>query len=387
MSEPGLQRYQIMEPLGAGSQGKTFRAIDRETGTPVAVKILHLGSLGGDWKPFDLFERECEALESLQHPGIPRYLDRFSSESSGDFFLVMELIDGAPLSRSLGKPLDPVDLLDWLRQALKILDYLHSRTPPVIHRDIKPSNLMLRADGRICLIDFGGVRLALRPDGGSTMIGTYGYMAPEQLHGEATPATDIYALGATLASLASGLPAEQMPRKGLKIDIDAILPDGPLRRIVRAMVEPDPTDRLTSAAAVLRVLDGAALGGAIPSARPRPRQATSQSVATQPDPGTDPDFASLSKLPAFFRFFVWIAAWAATSLSLVVEFVGVPAVFALRGSSKRYRKSRRLRRLKAKEAETLGQVHGVRSRLQAIATQADPWRTQKSLTDGTDHKS
>ena len=177
-----------------------------------------------------------------------------------------------------------------------------------------------------------------------------------------------------------------MPRKGLKIDIDAILADGPLRRIVRAMVEPDPTDRLASAAAVLRVLDGAALGGAIPSAT-RPRQTTSQSVATQPDPGADPDFASLSKLPAFFRFFVWIAAWAATSLSLVVEFVGVPAVFALRGSSKRYRKSRRLRRLKAKEAETLGQVHGVRSRLQAIATQADPWRTQKSLTDGTDHES
>jgi len=386
MSEPGLQRYQIMEPLGAGSQGKTFRAIDRETGTPVAIKILHLGSLGGDWKPFDLFERECEALESLQHPGIPRYLDRFSSESSGDFFLVMELIEGAPLSHTLGKPLDPGDLLDWLRQALGILDYLHSRTPPVIHRDIKPSNLMLRADGRICLIDFGGVRLALRPDGGSTMIGTYGYMAPEQLHGEATPATDIYALGATLASLASGLPAEQMPRKGLKIDIDALLADGPLRRIVRAMVEPDPADRLTNAAAVLRVLDGAALGGAIPSAPPPPRHAADQSVATRPGTDPDPDFASLSKLPAFLRFFVWIAAWAATALSLVVEFVGVPAVFALRGSSKRYRKSRRLRRLKAKEAETLGQVHGVRSRLQAIATQADPWQTQKSLTDGTDHK-
>ncbi len=384
MSEPGLQRYQIMEPLGEGSQGKTFRAIDRETDTPVAIKILHLGALGGDWKPFDLFERECEALESLHHPGIPRYLDRFSSESSGDFFLVMELVDGAPLSKSLGKPLDPGDLLDWLRQALAILNYLHSRTPPVIHRDIKPSNLMLSADGRICLIDFGGVRLALRPDGGSTVAGTYGYMAPEQLHGEATPATDIYALGATLASLASGLPAEQMPRKGLKIDVDAILPDGPLRRIVRAMVEPDPSDRLTNALAVLRVLDGAALGGAIPSGPP-PRPPRS-AVVPQPDPSSDPDFASLSTLPAFFRFFVWVAAWAATALSLVVEFVGVPAVYALRGSSKRYRKARRQRQLKAKEAELLGQVHGVRSRLQAIATQADPWRGPKALSDGTDHR-
>ena len=152
----GLSRYQIMEPLGSGSQGRTFRAIDRETDTPVAVKVLHLGSLGGDWKPFDLFERECQALEALSHPGIPRYHDRFTSEQTGDFFLVMELVEGTSLAQRLGRPGDPAELQRWMVQALEILEYLHGRQPPVIHRDIKPSNLMIRPDGRLCLIDFGG---------------------------------------------------------------------------------------------------------------------------------------------------------------------------------------------------------------------------------------
>ncbi|HGG56522.1 MAG TPA: hypothetical protein ENK31_01865, partial [Nannocystis exedens] len=231
---------------------------------------------------------------------------------------------------------------------------------------------------RICLIDFGGVRLALRPEGGSTMIGTFGYMAPEQLHGEASPATDLYALGMTLLSLATGLPAEQLPRKGLQIDIDALLPKGPLREILQAMVEPDPSARPSDAAAVARIQDNAAIGRSSNSAKSRQATPTSSEVALH-----EPDYSSLRELPAFIRFVLWIIAWAATSVVLAVEFVGVPAAYAIRGSSRRYRKARRRRRLKAREAETLGEVHGVRQRLQMIATQVDPWKDQKSLTDGS----
>jgi serine/threonine protein kinase len=251
MSLEGLQRYQIMEPLGAGAQGQTFRAIDRVTGDAVAVKVLRLRNLGSDWKPFDLFERECQVLRDLKHPAIPRYLDQFASEATGEFFLVMELIDGEPLSRRFGRAgLPEPELRALLLQALDILEYLHARHPPVVHRDIKPSNLIVRKDHKtpLALIDFGGVRVALNPDGGSTMIGTFGYMAPEQLHGEATPATDIYALGATLAALATGTPADKLPRKGLVIDLPAVLPPSPLRDVLTAMLAPDPSQRLARAA-------------------------------------------------------------------------------------------------------------------------------------------
>ena len=381
MTETGLQRYQIMEPLGAGAQGKTFRAIDRETGKPVAVKVLHLRGLGGDWKGFDLFERECRVLQSLDHPGIPRYLDQFASEQSGDFFLVMELVEGTPLSQRLGRPNDPAQLLDWLRQALTILEYLHGRAPPVIHRDIKPANLIVRPDGRLCLIDFGGVRLALQPEGGSTMIGTFGYMAPEQLHGEATPATDIYALGATIAALAAGAPADQLPRKGLQIDLAAVMPAGPLLAVLSDMTQPDPGRRLASAAAVR-----AALGGPGPRAQARGAAPPSSSPSTALEQAPTPDYPALRKLPTFLRFFVWLWALVATGLFLVVEFVAVPLVFALQGTQRRYKKERRLRRLREKEARALGSVRGIRLKLQAIATNSDP-RAAPALPPGSDRQS
>lgn len=378
----GLQRYQIMEPLGAGSQGRTFRAIDRETGAAVAVKVLHLRSLGGDWKPFDLFERECQALESLSHPGIPRYVDRYTSDTTGDFFLVMELVEGAPLSQRLGRAGDPAELQRWLTAVLDILEYLHGRHPPVIHRDIKPSNLILRPDGRLVLIDFGGVRLAVRPDGGSTMIGTFGYMAPEQLHGEATPATDIYALGATIAALAAGMPADQLPRKGLQIDLERCVAPGRLRDVLSAMLEPDPTRRLASSAAVR-----AALGT---SARPRqasePRRASAQTQASSQamEQAPMPDYPALRSLPKFLRVFVWLWAWLATGLFFVIEFVFVPMVFALQASSRRYKKkAHRMRRLRAREADALSSVQRIRRRLQAIADNSDP-RDQAALPEGRD---
>ncbi|MCY1053584.1 serine/threonine-protein kinase [Nannocystis sp. SCPEA4] len=377
----GLQRYQIMEPLGAGAQGRTFRAIDRETGAAVAVKVLHLRSLGGDWKPFDLFERECQALESLSHPGIPRYIDRFTSETSGDFFLVMELVEGTPLSQRLGRPGDPAELLRWLTATLDILEYLHGRQPPVIHRDLKPSNLMLRPDGRLCLIDFGGVRLALRPDGGSTMIGTFGYMAPEQLHGEATPATDIYALGATIAALAAGVPADQLPRKGLQIDLERSVAPGRLRDVLSAMLEPDPTRRLASAAAVRAALGASARPPPRPQPEP-PRRAVPAPSSEALEPAPAPDYPALRGLPKFLRVFVWLWAWMATGLFFLIEFVFVPTVFALQASGRRYKKkAHRLKRLRAREADALSSVQRIRRRLQAIATNSDP-RDRPALPEG-----
>jgi serine/threonine protein kinase len=141
--------------------------------------------------------------------------------------------------------LGEVELRDVLVRGLEILDYLATRSPPVVHRDIKPSNLVRDGDGTLALVDLGGVADSSVDGAGSTLVGTYGYMAPEQLHGQATPATDIYALGATLVALASGIEPEDVPRKGLKMDLARHLPamHAGLRAVLEAMTEPDPEKR------------------------------------------------------------------------------------------------------------------------------------------------
>jgi serine/threonine protein kinase len=254
-------RWRLGPRLGAGAQARTYLARDEQADGDrvVVVKQLELGKASGtSWKKFDLFEREAKILEALDHPGIPKFLARFESEP-GVYNLVMERAPGATLrSWSAKGKLDYQDLRDILRRTLEILDYLHRRSPPVIHRDIKPANLVRDRDGTISLVDFGGVRAALRPDGGSTVIGTFGYMAPEQLHGQAVPATDLYGLGATIIALAGGVEPEAVPRKGLRMDLEQHLPllDRDLRKLLSKMTEPDPDDRPASAGAILAELAG-----------------------------------------------------------------------------------------------------------------------------------
>lgn len=372
MSTPtGLQRYQIMEALGHGAQGKTFRAIDRVNNTEVAIKVLELRDLGGDWKPFDLFERECQVLRDLKHPAIPRYLDQFTSDSGREFFLVMELVEGEPLSRRFGRAgTRQPELLALLDQALGILEYLHARHPPVIHRDIKPSNLIARPqrpDSPLALIDFGGVRVALAQDGGSTMIGTFGYMAPEQLHGEVTPATDIYALGATIAALAAGTPADRLPRRGLTIDLAAVLPEGPLRSVLAQMLAPEPAQRLPDATAVRRALAAAHLSPRTgPRSQPTP---PSQDLAPRPAAAV-----ARSEPPRVLAWIVWLWSLMAAGLFWFIELAILPVFFAIVGQRRRYAKPNRRRRLAERQLRAVAAVRGIRGRIEAIAARFDPSR-------------
>ena len=374
MSTPtGLQRYQIMEALGAGAQGKTFRAIDRVTNNAVAIKVLELRDLGGDWKPFDLFERECQVLRDLKHPAIPRYLDQFTSDTGREFFLVMELVEGEPLSRRFGRAGTPQpELLALLDQALTILEYLHGRHPPVIHRDIKPSNLIhrpQRPDSPLALIDFGGVRVALAQDGGSTMIGTFGYMAPEQLHGEVAPATDIYALGATIAALAAGTPADRLPRRGLTIDLAAVLPEGPLRAVLAQMLAPEPAQRLPDAAAVRRALAAAHLSPRTGPSRPAASGPPPRDLAARPA-----DAVARSEPPRLLAWIVWLWSLMAAGLFWFIELAILPIFFAVVGQRRRYAKPNRRRRLAERQVRAIAAVRGVRGRIEAISARFDPSR-------------
>ena len=229
-----------------GGQGETLLAVDKQRGCLVAVKRFRIRG-ARSWKDVELAEREARVLLTLDHPSLPRYVDHF--EEAGCLLLVTELIEGTPLSeiRRRGTPMTEVDVVRLLEQCRGTLGYLHHRAPPIIHRDIKPSNVIWRPDGSFALVDFGSVRDCLKPEGGSTVTGTFGFMAPEQLQGRALPATDIYSLGATAVCLLSGRDPDQLPHEGLRIRVEQVLGSHVNPALVRAlssMVEPDPDRRV-----------------------------------------------------------------------------------------------------------------------------------------------
>ena len=246
-------RYVLMERLGQGSQGTTWDAIDKREGRPVAIKQFDVRGARA-WKDVELAEREARVLSELDHPMLPRYVEHF--EQDGTLYLVMEKIDGTPLSvlQKKGPRLQEKDILRLLSDGDRVLSYLHGRNPPVIHRDIKPSNIIRRSNGSFAFVDFGAVRDKLRPEGGSTVVGTFGYMAPEQFQGRAGPGSDVYALGATALSLLTGEEPENLPHKGLAVDVKAALGDRASARLVLAltrMLEPNPDVRAKQIAPLL----------------------------------------------------------------------------------------------------------------------------------------
>lgn len=249
--------YVLGELLGKGGQGTTFRAVDPASGEVVAVKRFRLAD-AASWKGYELFVRECDALRSLAHPAIPRFLAAGGDHATGALWLAMELVPGESLADRMrrGGGVAAAEVTRIARALCEVLGYLHARLPPVIHRDIKPANILV-GPARIALVDFGSVRSVLRPEGGTTVVGTFGYFAPEQLHGEATAASDLYALGVTIAAIASGLEGTALPRAGLAIDVERVIPatEPALRRFVRALTRPEPADRPVSAAAAMALLD------------------------------------------------------------------------------------------------------------------------------------
>ncbi len=264
-------RFVIRGLLGEGGQGTTYDALDHLTGRSVAVKRVDLGA-ASQWKDVELAEREARVLASLDHPGIARYVAHF--EEQGALYLVMDRIEGETLHamiRRLG-PLPESEVRRLLDSAGEALDYLHSRPQPVVHRDVKPRNVLRQPDGRYVLVDFGAVRELSAGNRASTVVGTYGYMAPEQLHGGAQASSDVYALAATAMAMLTGLEPEALPRKGLKIDVRAALGGRVSADLIVAlerMLEPEP-DRRASSVAAARVNAFASVGSAPPAAFAQP---------------------------------------------------------------------------------------------------------------------
>jgi hypothetical protein len=230
--------------LGRGAQAETLWAEDTATQTQVAIKRFQVRG-ARSWKDVELAEREATVLSRLNHPGLPKYISHF--EEDGALYLVMEKIEGVTLAELRERrALDQATVARFLHDLAGTLSYLHGLSPPIVHRDIKPQNVILRPDGGFSLVDFGSVREKLRPEGGSTVVGTFGYMAPEQFQGRAGPATDVYGAGVTAIACLSGCEPEHLPHRGLAIDVPSALGahvDRAWVELLTHLVEPDPDKR------------------------------------------------------------------------------------------------------------------------------------------------
>jgi eukaryotic-like serine/threonine-protein kinase len=290
--------YEIVALLGAGGMGEVYRARDTRLGRDVAIKVLP-AHLSASPEARQRFEREARAISQLTHAHICTLYDVGSAD--GTEYLVMELLEGETLTARLAR--GPLPLDQALRCGQEIagaLDQAHRLG--IVHRDLKPANIMLTKSG-VKLLDFGLAKVFAPPAGSEritslptqanvteagTILGTFQYMAPEQLEGrEADARTDIFALGEVLYEVTTGARAfEGSTRASL---ISAILRDepkpisqlqpmapAPLDRIVRKCLAKDPEDRWQSArdvAGELEWIRGSGSGPAAATARhPKPRR-------------------------------------------------------------------------------------------------------------------
>ncbi|MFO0749680.1 MAG: serine/threonine-protein kinase [Myxococcota bacterium] len=250
-------RYQLSSLLGRGSSGVTWRATRLSDGAAVCAKELRWATMG-DLDDERRFQREADILAGLHHDRIPALLDHFAvGEGAGHaLWLVQELVPGTTLEvERQGRGYAAGELHSIARELAGLLAYLHERHPPVVHRDLKPGNVMRRPDGRLVLLDFGAALLAgIERGHAATVAGTFGFMAPEQIRGEAGPASDVYALGMLLLVLATGAPAESLLDDANRPDLAraALAPE--VERLIAPLLALDPRDRpraSTLAAAVV----------------------------------------------------------------------------------------------------------------------------------------
>lgn len=258
-------RYEVQRQLGKNAGRQTLLTYDLKTQELVVVKLL---TFGGDleWDDLKLFDREAETLKALSHPAIPRYLNSFELDlpDCKGFALVQAYVDGKSLEQQLkaGRTFSETEVRQIAKALLEILTYLHGRQPSVIHHDIKPSNVLLTEHsqdnvGQVYLVDFGSVKTLTQSEGSTfTVVGTYGYMPPEQFGGRPVAASDLYGLGATLITLSTGTHPADLPQKNGRIQLKQATNLSPaFASWLMWMTEPNLDQRLASAPEALAALE------------------------------------------------------------------------------------------------------------------------------------
>jgi hypothetical protein len=284
--------YRLLNKLGEGGMGVVFRATHMLLGKVVALKVLPAERLG-DAKAVARFVREMKAVGCLRHPNIVQGTD--AGEVGGRHFLVMELVEGLNLAELLNRrgPLPTAEACEVIRQAACGLQHAHEHG--LVHRDLKPSNLMLTPAGEVKVLDLGLARLsaelaAEELTGTGQLLGTVGYMAPEQAFARYAVSirADIYSLGCTLYKLLTGRtpyqgPAYDTPLKVLLAHANEPVP--PIRAIRpeveqglaavldRALAK-EPANRFATPAELAEGLRPFSAGAALPPLLPSPEPVT-----------------------------------------------------------------------------------------------------------------
>jgi len=258
---PGVKlgSFELIECIGRGGMGEVWRAHDARLKRDVAIKILPIG-FAGDPDRIARFEHEARAASALSHPNIVPVFD--IGHENGKYWIVSELVDGESLRALISRgPLAPRKAVEIATQIAAGLAAAHAAG--IVHRDLKPGNIMLRRDGRVGIVDFGlakrvepGLDSATLTDPG-VVLGTAGYMAPEQVRGQAADQrADLFSFGVVLYEMLSG---KQAFAGASSVEVmHAILKDDPpelpasvppaIDRIVRRCLEKEPGHRFQSAA-------------------------------------------------------------------------------------------------------------------------------------------
>ena len=296
-----LGAYEITGPLGAGGMGEVFKAKDTRLGRDVALKIIP-ALFASDPDRLRRFEQEARAAAALNHPNILVVYD--VGTDNGVPYVVSELLDGQTLRQVLENgAVTPRKAVDYGTQIANGLAAAHEKA--IVHRDLKPENVFVTRDGRVKILDFGLAKLAeaASADGSQQtmaqtdpgmVVGTAGYMSPEQLRGEAVDArSDVFGLGAVLYEMFCGQRA--FPGKTAVDTMSAILREDPaefppevhaavpaIERIVRRCLEKNVHERFQSARDVTFALDALSTTSGVrtmPPAEARPRKRSLMPVA------------------------------------------------------------------------------------------------------------
>ena len=262
--EKTIRQYQVLCVLGRGGMGTTYlvwhpTAIAASGQPQNALRVLKEmnAEMAKIPKAQELFEREASTLQTLDHPGIPKFYDFFIE--AGKKYLVMALLHGQDLDKRIRQQgtVSAPQAIAWMIQTCDVLAYLHTRPAPIIHRDIKPGNLLVQTvTNSIVVLDFGAVKAVGIASG--TRIGAEGYAAPEQAQGRPVTQSDLYAIGPSLIFLLTGENPSRLYTKGnqgYRFQLDGypeITP--PLRQVIAGATQHRASDRYQTASELMQAL-------------------------------------------------------------------------------------------------------------------------------------